>query len=252
MGIESTFCKLVRCRRESHARSLGSRSIHRSSQKNQRVESATIMEGRECWWAGGQSAAIPPFPMYPTKHGRRFERAASDVWIASALFIADLLLIGPWLTTDLSSQPWNNGYIYIAAARMFRDRSSLWNALQFGGSPFHWVYPPLLPTLVSMLRFLSIGRAFHLVSGIGYALAPACLYILGRQLFRSRLPAVFGALAFALFPSLIYALPQMRVLGHPYAYAPWSFVALVAYDEAPHAFALPFVLLAVAAAWRNR
>jgi hypothetical protein len=110
----------------------------------------------------------------------------------------------------------------------------------------------MLPTLSALLRFLSIGRAFHLVSGIGYALAPVCLYVLARQLFRSRLPAVFAALAYAVFPSLIYALPQVRVLAHSYAYAPWSFVALVGYDEAPHAFALPFMLLAVAAAWRNR
>ncbi len=183
-------------------------------------------------------------------HDRK--RLVPDICIAAALFIGDLLLLGPWLTTDLSDQPWNNGYIYIAIARMFRDRSSLWNALQYGGAPFHFLYPPMLPTLAGLLRFLSVGRAFHLVSGIGYALAPVCLYILGRQLFRSRLPAIFAALAFAVFPSLFYALPQLRVLGHPYANAPWSYVALVAYDEAPHAFALPFMLLAVAAAWRNR
>jgi hypothetical protein len=176
----------------------------------------------------------------------------ADVSIAAALFIGSLLLLGPWLTIDLSDQPWNNGHIYIAIGRMFRDRSSLWNALQYGGSPFHFLYPPMLPTLAALLRFLSIGRAFHLVSGMGYALAPACLYILGRQLFRSRLPAIFAALAYAVFPSLLYLLPQVGVLGHPYANAPWSYVALVAYDEAPHAFALPFLLLAVAAAWRDR
>lgn len=176
----------------------------------------------------------------------------ADVSIATGLFIGSLLLLGPWLTTDLSDQPWNNGYIYIGIARLFRDRSSLWNALQYGGSPFHFLYPPMLPTLAALLRFLSIGLAFHLVSGIGYALAPVCLYILGRQLFRSRLPSVFAALAYAVFPTLVYLLPQVRVLAHPYANAPWSYVALVAYDEAPHAFALPFMLLAVAAAWRNR
>jgi hypothetical protein len=178
--------------------------------------------------------------------------AKADAWIAAGLFAGSLVLLGPWLTTDFSNQPWNNGYIYIAIARMFRDRSSMWNALQYGGSPFHFLYPPIFPTLVAALRFLSIGRAFHLVSGIGYALAPVCLYILGRQLFRSRLPAVFGALAYAVFPSVFYALPQVRVLAQPYAHAPWGFVALVAYDEAPHAFALPFMLLAVAAAWRDR
>jgi hypothetical protein len=161
-------------------------------------------------------------------------------------------LLGPWLLTDLSNQPWNNGYIYGAIARMFRDRGSMWNPLQYGGSPFHFLYPPMLPTLAAWLRFLSIGHAFHLVSGIGYALAPVCLYVLGRVLFGKRLLAVFSALAFAVFPSLLYVLPQMRLLAHPYANAPWSFIALVGYDEAPHAFALPFLFLAVAAAWRER
>jgi IPT/TIG domain len=176
----------------------------------------------------------------------------TDVWIAAGLFASSLALLGPWAILDFSNQPWNNGFIYTAIARMFRDRASMWNGLQYGGSPFHFLYPPLFPTAVALLRFLSIGRAFHAVSAIGYALAPVCLYVLGRQLFRTRLPAVFAALAYAVFPSLVYALPLMRVLVHPYAFAPWSFVALVGYDEAPHAFALPFMLLAVAAAWRER
>lgn len=176
----------------------------------------------------------------------------TDVSIAAGLFIGNLLLLGPWLAIDLSDQPWNNGHIYIAIARMFRERTSLWNPLQYGGSPFHFLYPPVLPTLVAWLRFLWIGHAFHLVSGIGYALGPVCLYVLARQLFRSRWPAVFAALAYGVFPSLIYVLPQIRVLVRPYAYAPWSFVTLVAYDEAPHAFAFSLMLLAVAAAWRER
>ncbi len=176
----------------------------------------------------------------------------TDVTIAAALFAGSLALLGPWSITDFSNQPWNNGFIYTAIARMFRDRASMWNALQYGGSPFHFLYPPLFPTLVALLRFLSIGRAFHVVSAIAYALGPVCLYILGRQLFQTRFPAVFAALAYAVFPSILYALPLMRVLVHPYALAPWSFVALVGYDEAPHAFALPFLLLAVAAAWRER
>jgi hypothetical protein len=183
---------------------------------------------------------------------RRTGFVNTDLLIGAALFIGSLRLLGPWLTTDFSDQPWNNGYLYIGIARLFRDHASLWNALQYGGAPFHFLYPPIFPTLVGWLRFLSIGRAFHLLSGIGYALAPVCLYVLARQLFPSRLPALFAALAYAVFPSLAYALPQVRALAQPYAHAPWGFVALVAYDEAPHAFALPLTLLAVAAAWRNR
>jgi hypothetical protein len=175
----------------------------------------------------------------------------TDVWICLALFAGALAQLGPWLFIDLSNQPWNNGYIYIAIARMFRDHASLWNPLQYAGSPFHFLYPPMLPTWAAMLGFVPIGLAFHVASGIGYAMAPVSLYLLGRVLFGKRLPALFAALAFSVFPSVIYALPSMRVLAHPYANAPWSFIALVAYDEAPHAFALPFLLLAIAAAWRE-
>jgi hypothetical protein len=200
-------------------------------------------------------APPPRAASLPTRQpllSRDREGAVPDLLITAALFLASLLLLGPWLTTDLSNQPWNNAYIYTAIARLFRDHASPWNPFQYAGSPFHFLYPPLFPTFTALLRFLPIGRAFHIAAGIGYALAPPSLYVLARALFRTRLPAIFAGLAFALFPSLMYLLPQLRPLGQPFAYAPWNFIALVAYDEAPHAFALPFLFLAVAAAWRER
>ncbi|HYA17472.1 MAG TPA: hypothetical protein VEF06_08400, partial [Bryobacteraceae bacterium] len=98
----------------------------------------------------------------------------------------------------------------------------------------------------------SIGRAFHIVTGVGYALIPAALYILGRQLFDSRAQALLAAIAWSFFPSPAYAMETWRTIAKPYHYAPWGFVALIGYDEAAHAFAFPFVLLSLAAAWRNR
>jgi len=172
--------------------------------------------------------------------------------IAAALFIANLLLLGPWLTNDFSDQPWNNGYIYSATARMFRDLPWTWNPLQYGGAPFHYLYPPVFPTLIGMLRFLSLGHAFHLVTGIGYALAPVCLYILAIALFRSRVLAVFAAIAYSILPSPAYLMPSWRAIAQPYAHAPWGFVTLIAFDEAAHTFAFPLVLLAAAMAWRKR
>jgi hypothetical protein len=175
-----------------------------------------------------------------------------DACITAAIFIANLLLLGPWLTTDFSEQPWNNGYIYIATARMFRDLPWTWNPLQYGGAPFHYLYPPIFPTLVGLLRFLSLGHAFHLVTGIGYALAPVCLYVLAMALFRSRALAVFAAIAYSIFPSPAYLMPSWRTISQPYAHAPLGFVTLVAFDEAAHTFALPLVLLAAAMAWHRR
>src|SRR5208282_127039 len=75
---------------------------------------------------------------------------------------------------------------------------------------------------------------------------------LARQLFPSRLPAVFAALAYSVFPSPSYFLAQWRALAHPFAHAPWGFVTLVAYDEAPHTFGFAIALVAATAAWRKR
>jgi hypothetical protein len=175
-----------------------------------------------------------------------------DLWITAAVFVGNLLLLGPWLAIDFSNQPWNNGYIYVGIARMFRDLSWTWDPLHYGGTPFLYIYPPFFHVLVGLIPFVPLGRAFHIVAGIGYALVSVSLYVLARQLFHSRIPAIFAALAYSAFPSLGYILTQWRALAHPYAYAPWSFIVLTAYDEAPHAFGFSFALLAIAAAWRRR
>jgi hypothetical protein len=177
----------------------------------------------------------------------------TDLAIAAALFASNLLILGPWAFSEYSDQPWNNGYIYIAIARLFHDHKWSWNPQHYGGAPFHYLYPPLFHVIVGAVPFVSIARAFHLVTAIGYALTPVCLYVLARVLFGSRLLAAFAGLAYGAFPSPIYAfLPAWRDIARPYAHAPWSFVDLIAYEEAGHAFALPIMFLAVAAAWRGR
>ena len=183
----------------------------------------------------------------------RAKRLLPDLSIAAALAAANLPILGPYLRTEFSDQPWNNGQIYMAIARLFRDRPWTWNPLQYCGAPFHYLYPPVFHVLLAAMPSMSLGRAFHLLTGIAYALAPACLYVLAFTLFRSRFLAVFAAILYTAFPSPVYSLlPQWRLLAHPYAGAPWGFVALVGYEEAGHAFALPLTLLAAAAAWRSR
>lgn len=176
----------------------------------------------------------------------------ADVLIAIFFFAGNLVLLGPWCMMEFSGQPWNNGFIYVGIARMFRDHSWTWNGLQYAGAPFRYLYPPIFHALVGLVPFVSLGRAFHAVAGAGYALVPVSLYVLARQLFPARLPAVFAAIAYSFFPSPAYVLPLWRAIAHPFAYAPWGFVAFAAYDEAPHAFGFAFALLAIAAAWRER
>jgi hypothetical protein len=175
-----------------------------------------------------------------------------DFWIAALLFVANLLVPGPWLLTDFSNQPWNNGFVYMAISRMFRDGSWGWNPLQYGGAPLHYLYPPIFHILVGAMPVRSIGLAFHLVTGIGYALVPVALYVLARQLFAGRLLPVFVAIVYSVCPSPIYVFATWGNLAIPYFHAPWGFVTLVAYEEAAHTFALSFSLLSIAAAWRDR
>jgi hypothetical protein len=180
-------------------------------------------------------------------------RRRPDLLIVAALFIGNLLIIGPFLLTEYSSQPWNNGYVYMAISRMFRDHQWTWNRLQYAGAPFHYLYPPAFHVLTAAVPFVSIGRAFHIVTGFSYALVPVCLYILAVQLFESRMLASLTAVAYSIFPSPVYyLLPMWKGLAAPYANAPWGFVAMIGYEEAAHAFAFSFTLLAIAAAWRNR
>ncbi len=177
----------------------------------------------------------------------------SDAVIAFSLFAANLLAVLRYFLTDFSAQVWNNDYLYIAIARMFRDRPWTWNSLQYGGAPFPYVYPPLFHLLVNATPVDSLGRAYHAVAAIGYALVPVALYILGRQLFRSRLAAAFGACAYGFLPSPVYyVLPVWKGIAAGYYGAPWGFVALVGYSEAAHTLAFAVALLAAAAAWRDR
>lgn len=179
-------------------------------------------------------------------------RLLIDFGIVFGLLLGNLLILGPWLLTDFSNQPWNNDYIYTGMAKMFRDQRWTWNALEYAGAPFRYLYPPAFHALVAAVPVRSIGLAFHLVAGAGYALIPVALYVLGRQLFAGRVLPAFAALAYSLFPAPAYVFRPWRVLTDPWFHGPWGFVAMVGYDEAPHAFGMLFTILALAAAWRNR
>jgi len=178
---------------------------------------------------------------------------AIDCAILASLVVLNLLSIAPFLTMDFSSQPWNNDYTYIGMSRMFRDRPWSWNSLQYGGAPFHYLYPPLFHLIVTALPVRSLGRAYHLASGAGYALVPAAFYIAALQLFRSRRLAASLALIQSFSPTVLYyLLPTFSGFAGNYRHGPWNFVALVGSNESAHTLSLALVLLVVAAAWRDR
>ncbi len=175
------------------------------------------------------------------------------VLMALLIFCINLVVIFPHLTADSSRQAWNNEFLYLSIARIFRDSPWTWNAAHYAGAPLSWLYPPLFPVLMAFWPAESLGKAFHTISGLAYALTPVALFFVGRSLFRDRIIALFVALAYSLFPSPIYYfLPSWKQLAASSYSAPWAFVALVNYNEAAHGLALLFILLTLALAWRER
>src|SRR5258708_21620532 len=143
-----------------------------------------------------------------------------DFAAGCALFAGNLLILAPYLVTDLSGQPWNNDYSYYAMIRMFREHPWSWTPLWYGGMPFRNLYPPLFHALAACIPGLSVGRAFHLLSGISYALVPVACYVLGLALFKSRLPAILAAAAYGFFPSPVYLFAMWAHLARDLHYPP--------------------------------
>ncbi|GEM_PF-2884901 len=175
----------------------------------------------------------------------------TDVAIVLAVFTANLLVVFPYATRNLSATPWNNDYAYCAMARLFRTLPWTWNPLWYCGAPFRYIYPPLFHVFVAGAP-LPVGRAFHLVSAISYALVPVACYVLGWALFQSRSVALVAAAAYSFFPSPVYLLTDWADAAQGYHHAPWPFVALVAHAESPHTAALAASLFGLAAIWRGR
>ncbi len=177
---------------------------------------------------------------------------ASHLLLALVLFAGNLLLILPYLRIEYSEQLWNNGTIYLAVIRLFRDHPWTWNALHYCGAPMRYLYPPVMYATIAAMRWMSLAHAFRTVTSFAFAITPVCLYVLAWQLFQSRLAAFFAGAAYSLFPSVIYLTALWRNLTSVVGHAPWPFVTFAYYEEAGHLVAFPLALLAIAAMWRER
>jgi uncharacterized membrane protein len=181
-----------------------------------------------------------------------------DLLVAVALFVLQALLIAPLFGGEFTRYRGSIEAAYITDARFivehFPDLS--WNPLWYLGFPFEWFYTPLLPALVALIGKLidDVPAAYRLVAAAGYALGPAALYVATRTVARSRMAAIFAALAFIFLPSVSYLLPGLQGDASAFSGAalppPWRLVALVEYGEGPHVLSLSLALLALAAGAR--
>jgi hypothetical protein len=181
-----------------------------------------------------------------------------DLLVAVALFAVQALLIAPLFTGEFTRYRGSIEAAYITDARFivehFPDLS--WSPLWYLGFPFEWFYTPLLPAIVALLGKVidNVPAAYRLVAASGYALGPAALYVATRVVARSRIAAVFAAIAFIFLPSVSYLLPGLQGDASAFSGAalppPWRLVALVEYGEGPHVLSLSLALLALAAGAR--
>jgi hypothetical protein len=181
-----------------------------------------------------------------------------DLLIAVALFGVQALLIAPLFAGEFTRYRGSIEAAYITDARFIVDHfpDLSWNPLWYLGFPFEWFYTPLLPALVAVVGKIidDIPAAYRLVAAAGYALGPAALYVATREVARSRVAAVFAALAFIFLPSVSYLLPGLQGDASAFSGAalppPWRLIALVEYGEGPHVLSLSLSLLALAAGAR--
>jgi len=124
-----------------------------------------------------------------------------------------------------------------------------WNALWYGGFPFHYVYTPILPYLLALLNFLwpgiSIARWYRIVTALTFALGPVTLYFLVKYLFKRQLIAVAAAFIYSVAPSISYFIPEVNSIAAYFRSAPWRLIVLTVYGEGPHVFGLALIPLAV-------
>jgi hypothetical protein len=181
-----------------------------------------------------------------------------DLLVAAAFFVVQALLIAPLFAGEFTRYRGSIEAAYITDARFIVEHfpDLTWNPFWYLGFPFEWFYTPLLPALVAIVGKLigDVPAAYRIVAAAGYALGPAALYLATRTIARSRVAAIFAALAFIFLPSVSYLLPGLQGDASAFSGAalppPWRLVALVEYGEGPHVLSLSLALLALAAGVR--
>jgi len=174
------------------------------------------------------------------------------------VFALQAILIGPAFLGEFTRVRGSIEAAYITDARFIVDHfpDLSWSPLWYLGFPFEWFYTPLLPALVALLGKLidNVPAAYRIVAALGYALGPAALYVATLVIARSRMAAMFAALAFIFLPSASYLVPG--ILGDASGFSgaslppPWRLIALTEYGEGPHVLSLSLALFALAAGVR--
>ncbi len=180
---------------------------------------------------------------------QRGAAARKAAWPALAIVLLNALFVYRLFTIEYSRYMASIEGAYLAIARwmMAHPADLWWYPLWYGGIPFQNTYPPLLHEIVAAVATItqrSPALAYHAVTAMFYALAPAALYWLVLRLSGSRAASVIAALFYSLLAPSAFLMATVRhdmgSLLHDR-----RLQVLMLYGEGPHLAALALVPVAI-------
>jgi hypothetical protein len=178
-------------------------------------------------------------------------------WIAldaAAVFFLALILVGPWIRLKYLDNWASIESTFIADARFLKANwpHPGWQPNWYCGTRYDYIYPPALrygTAVVSMVLGVIPAKAYHVYTGIFYALGIAGVYLLAALGAGSRAAGWLAATATAtLSPSFLF-LPEALRDARLVHLVPQRLSVLVRYGEGPHISSLAVLGFALAAAW---
>lgn len=179
-------------------------------------------------------------------------------WLADSLLVYAIAtaLLNPLYRFEYLSA-WNSiESTFIADARFLRDHwpHPGWQPNWYTGTRFDYIYPPAIrygTAALSMLRHVSTARSYHLYIALLYAIGIVGVYVFVRTGSRSRLAALWTALAAALLSPSFLLFREWRSGYAGFHFMPLRLGVLIRYGEGPHMSAFALLPLALAAAWHG-
>lgn len=183
-------------------------------------------------------------------------KLANLSWIGHTLFVLFALsliiyfnfqIIAPWFVGEHAQNIASIEISYIQMAKFWVEGGTLWNPSWYLGYPWHVFYTPLLPAGEVLLHWifdLSFANAYRVLTGFGYVLAPASLFLFVWQISKSKAGALLAALIYSFAPSTISLLfGEVGADTISGLAESRRFTILVRWGEGPHILALIFLPL---------
>ena len=173
------------------------------------------------------------------------------------LLVLNAWLAQKWLGLEYTHARQSIEWAYLALARYIGEHGfstiygdAEWFPYWYGGVPFENTYPPLVHYTVAILAKLlgaSPGRAYHLVTGFFFCLAPLGVFLLALRWTRAILPSLVAGVFYSLLSPCSWLMPSIAGDLNGYWFSQ-RFSVLFTYGEGPHLASLallPFALLAL-------